>query len=91
MSPRVRRSTTTVRTRCRSRLSREGQILQYATTFEVPVHKALQLAQFVPFADTINGKFKSVRDDALLTSDLNKKMTEQWDRYWNGSGTTKKD
>jgi iron(III) transport system substrate-binding protein len=71
-------------------VSREGQIQQYATTFEVPVHKALQLPQFVPFADTINGKSKSVRDDALLLSDLNKKMTEQWDRYWNATSTTKK-
>jgi ABC-type Fe3+ transport system substrate-binding protein len=68
-------------------VSREGQILQYATTGEVPVHKALQLPQFVPFADTIAGKAESVRDDALLLSDLNKKMTEQWDRYWNAPTT----
>ena len=71
-------------------VSREGQIQQYAVTYEVPVHKALQLPQFVPFADTIDGKNKSVRDDALLLSDLNKKMTEQWDRYWNNASTTKK-
>ena len=71
-------------------VSREGQIQQYATTYEVPVHKALQLPQFVPFTDTIDGKNKSIRDDALLRSDLNKKMTEQWDRYWNAASTTKK-
>lgn len=70
-------------------VSREGQIIQYATTSEVPVHKALQLPQFVPFGDTIAGKAKSVRDDALLLSDLNKKMTEQWDRYWNAASTTR--
>jgi ABC-type Fe3+ transport system substrate-binding protein len=70
-------------------VSREGQLQQYAVTYEVPVHKALQLPQFVPFADTIAGKNKSVRDDALLLSDLNKKMTEQWDRYWNASATKK--
>jgi ABC-type Fe3+ transport system substrate-binding protein len=70
-------------------VSREGQLQQYAVTYEVPVHKALQLPQFVPFADTIAGKTKSVRDDALLISDLNKKMTEQWDRYWNASATKK--
>jgi iron(III) transport system substrate-binding protein len=70
-------------------VSREGQLQQYAVTYEVPVHKALQLPQFVPFADTIAGKNKSVRDDALLLSDLNKKMTEQWDRYWNASSTKK--
>ncbi len=37
-------------------VSREGQLQQYAVTYEVPVHKALQLPQFVPFADTIAGK-----------------------------------
>jgi ABC-type Fe3+ transport system substrate-binding protein len=71
-------------------VSREGQIQQYAVTYEVPAHKALQLPQFVPFADTIAGKNKSVRDDALLHSDLNKKMTELWDRYWNTASTTTK-
>jgi len=70
-------------------VSREGQILQYAVTFAVPVHKDLQLPQFVPFADTIAGKTRSVRDDALLLSDLNKKMTEQWDQYWSSASTTK--
>jgi ABC-type Fe3+ transport system substrate-binding protein len=65
-------------------VSREGQILQYTTTFAVPVHKALQLPQFVPFADTIVGKRANVRDDALLVSDTNKKMGELWDSYWGG-------
>ena len=63
-------------------VSREGQILQYAKTFAVPVHKALQLPQFVPFADTIVGKRAVVRDDAILVSDTNKKMSELWDSYW---------
>jgi ABC-type Fe3+ transport system substrate-binding protein len=71
-------------------VSREGQILQNAVSFDVPVHKALQLPQFVPFADTIEGKKKSIRDDELLHSDLNRKMTGQWDRYWNAASTTKK-
>jgi iron(III) transport system substrate-binding protein len=70
-------------------VSREGQIVQYAVTYAVPVHKALQLSQFVPFADTIAGKGRSVRDDALLLSDLNKKMGEQWDEYWNSASTNK--
>ena len=63
-------------------VSREGQIVQYTTTFAVPVHKALQLPQFVPFTDTIVGKRADVRDDALLVSDTNKKMSELWDNYW---------
>ncbi len=68
-------------------LSREGQILQYANTYEVPVHKALQSASFVPFADTILGKPVSLRDDAMLGSDLQKKMLKVWRGYWGGSDT----
>jgi iron(III) transport system substrate-binding protein len=71
-------------------VSREGQLLQYAATFAVPVHKALQLPQFLPFADTIVGKRANVRDDALLVSDTNKKMTELWDAYWAATPGTKK-
>ncbi len=63
-------------------VSREGQLVQYASTFAVPVHKALQLPQFVPFAETIVGKKANVRDDAILVSDTNKKMGELWDSYW---------
>jgi iron(III) transport system substrate-binding protein len=71
-------------------VSREGQILQNATSFDVPVHRALQLPEFVPFADTIVGKRKKVRDDALLVSDINKKMSELWDSYWTAAGGAKK-
>lgn len=71
-------------------VSREGQIVQHATSFAVPVHKALQLPQFVPFADTIVGKRAKVRDDALLVSDANKKMTELWDSYWGAATGTKR-
>lgn len=70
-------------------VSREGQIVQYATAFDVPVHKALQLPQFIPFADTIVGKRAKVRDDALLVSDTNRKMTELWDSYWTGAAGAK--
>ena len=67
-------------------MSREGQIVQYATTFAVPVHKDLQLPQFLPFAETIVGKRASVRDDNILVSNTNKKMSELWDRYWGSAG-----
>jgi iron(III) transport system substrate-binding protein len=70
-------------------VSREGQIVQYTTTFAVPVHKALQLPQFVPFTDTIVGKRADVREDALLVSDTNKKMSELWDTYWTSPGAKK--
>ncbi|MFM1817023.1 MAG: hypothetical protein RLZ98_3718 [Pseudomonadota bacterium] len=63
-------------------LSREGQLLQYFKTSSVPVHKALQLPRFVPFADTIIGKPAALRDDALLGSELHKKMLAAWTANW---------
>jgi iron(III) transport system substrate-binding protein len=63
-------------------LSREGQILQYVHSNSIPSHKALQLPQFIPFADTIVGKPAIVRDDALLGSPINIKMMKMWRSYW---------
>lgn len=63
-------------------LSREGQIMQYADSFAVPVHKDLQSERFVPFADTTLGKPQLVRDDAVLASDMHKRMIKLWDSYW---------
>jgi iron(III) transport system substrate-binding protein len=63
-------------------LSREGQLLQYAKTSAVPIHKALQQRRFIPFADTIIGKPSVLRDDELLNSDLHKTMSKTWASYW---------
>lgn len=63
-------------------LSREGQILQYAKTSNVPIHKALQDPRFIPFADTIMGKPSIVRDDELIGSALHKKVSKTWASYW---------
>ncbi len=63
-------------------LSREGQLAQFATTFAMPVHKALQTPDFLMFADTIMGKPHIVRDDAMLTADTSTKMHELWDALW---------
>ena len=71
-------------------LSREGQLLQYADSYAVPVHEALQSSRFVPFSDTITGKRRLVRDDGVLGSETDKKMTEMWNNYWTGSGGGKK-
>jgi iron(III) transport system substrate-binding protein len=68
-------------------LSREAQIVQYVETFAVPVHKSLQLRQFLPFPDTMLGKKVSVRDDAMLGGELQKTMLETWNSHWAGSGT----
>lgn len=63
-------------------LSREGQLLQYADSYAVPVHKALQSDKFVPFADTVLGKAHIVRDDTLLGGEMHKRMLKVWDSYW---------
>jgi ABC-type Fe3+ transport system substrate-binding protein len=65
-------------------LSREGQLMQYTEAFAVPVHKGLQLPNFVPFADTILGKPTSVRDESMMKDALQDKMIEQWNGYWTG-------
>jgi len=63
-------------------LSREGQILQYVASNSVPSHKALQLRQFIPFADTIMGKPQVVRDDELLGGPLHKALMKNWNSHW---------
>lgn len=63
-------------------LSREGQLLQYLHSNSVPIHKALQQRQFIPFADTILGKPSVIRDDELLGSDLHKALSKTWATYW---------
>lgn len=65
-------------------LSREGQLMQYTEAYAVPVHKALQLANFVPFADTILGKPVSVRDESMMKDALQDKMLDRWNFYWAG-------
>jgi hypothetical protein len=71
-------------------LSKEGQLMQYATSSSVPVHKDLQQPRFIPFADTILGKPSAVRDEGLLGSDLDKELLKTWDSYWTNSGERKK-
>lgn len=63
-------------------LSREGQIVQHAVNFSVPVHKDLQTPNFLLFADTIVGKQRLVRDDAILAANTSAKMHELWDALW---------
>ena len=65
-------------------LSREGQVMQYADAYAVPVHKALQSASFVPFADTILGKPTSIRDEAMIEDALQGKMLKLWNGHWAG-------
>lgn len=63
-------------------LSREGQLMQYTEAFAVPVHKAFQSSNFVPFADTILGKPVVVRNEAMIEGAMQTKMLAQWNGYW---------
>ena len=63
-------------------LSSEGQLMQYAKSFAVPVHKALRSPRFLAFAETIVGKPQIIRDDAMLGSDMHKRMLKLWKSQW---------
>ncbi|MBT7527472.1 MAG: extracellular solute-binding protein [Rhodospirillales bacterium] len=65
-------------------LSKEGQIMQYATSLTVPVHQGLPEKQFLAFPDTILGKQRAVRDDAMLNSQMHKDMLSLWNANWIG-------
>jgi iron(III) transport system substrate-binding protein len=67
-------------------LSAEGQLLQYAASQLEPVNKALQLPQFVPFANTILGKPIVVRGEDMFGSEINAAMGKEWDSHWAKSG-----
>lgn len=70
-------------------LSAEGQLLQYAASQLEPVNKALQLPQFIPFADTILGKPFVVRGEDMFGSEINEAMVKEWDSHWAKSGGKK--
>ena len=63
-------------------LSSEGQLMQYAKSFAVPVHKALRSPRFLAFAETIIGKPQIIRDDAMLGSTMHKRMLKLWKSHW---------
>lgn len=63
-------------------LSREGQLMQYAKTFAIPVHKALRSPRFLSFADTITGKPSFIRDDTILGGAMHKRLLKLWASKW---------
>lgn len=64
-------------------LSREGQLAQVEAVHTVPVHKMLQDARFIPYANTILGKPTVTRTpDAIAT--YGKTMFEAWNAHWGG-------
>ena len=63
-------------------LSSEGQLMQYAKSFAVPVHKGLRSPRFLAFAETIVGKPQIIRNDAMLGSGMHKRMLKLWKSHW---------
>ncbi len=63
-------------------LSREGQLMQYAKTFAIPVHSALRSPRFLSFSDTIIGKPSHIRDDTILGSPMHQRMMKLWNSKW---------
>lgn len=65
-------------------LSREGQMMQYYDSYVVPVHKDLQIPPFVSDFVNVAGKKMNVRDESLLGSDMQQKLSDVWNGYWAG-------
>jgi iron(III) transport system substrate-binding protein len=74
-------------------LSREGQLLQYYKSYVIPAHKDLDQPRFNSVFELVKGKKKSIRDDAILGSEMHKKMLKMWNAKWTnpvGKGRKKK-
>lgn len=65
-------------------LSREGQIAQVEAVHTVPVHKKLQDARFIPYANTIIGKPTVTRTPDAIAQ-YGKAMFDAWNAHW-GTG-----
>lgn len=64
-------------------LSKEGQLSQYHTSKETPVHKALFNKGFSPYPKEIEGKAIAFRSPELLDS-AEEEMFKLWTPLWNG-------
>ena len=70
-------------------LSKEGQLTQYHTSKETPVHKALQNRGFSPFPAEIEGKSIAFRSPELLDTS-ERDMFKLWTPLWQGAGGPKR-
>ena len=66
-------------------LSKEGQIAQYNAEHSPPVHKDLQLPEFLSFAEEIVGKKVAFRDPVQLEEDL-PEVFAVWNPLWDPTG-----
>jgi iron(III) transport system substrate-binding protein len=64
-------------------LSKEGQLAQYHTSYETPVHKALFNKGFSPYPREIEGKPIAFRSPELLLN-TEEEMFQLWNPLWNG-------
>ena len=62
-------------------LSKEGQISQYVADLAPPVHKDLQIREFLSYPDEILGRPYAYLDPDLLERDLDK-MLKLWEPLW---------
>lgn len=65
-------------------LSKEGQLAQYHTSKETPVHKGLFNKGFSPYATEIDGKAIAFRSPELL-SNSEEQMFKVWSPLWGGA------
>ena len=68
-------------------ISKEGQIALHAATGSPPVHKDLQRAEFVPFADRLLGRDYAIRTDEVL-EESHAKLLTIWNEQWGKGGGT---
>ncbi|MGY9005798.1 MAG: ABC transporter substrate-binding protein [Alphaproteobacteria bacterium] len=69
-------------------LSMEGQLFQYRHTGGRPIHKALQIKEFLPFPEETLGKTMAFHDPSKLSKDLPALM-KIWGPYWEGGSGPK--
>ena len=63
-------------------ISKEGQISQFVADGATPIHKDLQLKQFLAFEDEIKGKPIAFLTPERLESEA-KVLNDVWNPYWN--------
>lgn len=62
-------------------VSKEGQIAQFAASNQLPVHKELQIKEFLPFPDTMLGKPVAMRHPELMKT-VQPKVMRYWTALW---------
>ena len=70
-------------------LSKEGQIAQYQAIRAPPVHRALQVKEFLSFPEQIVGRKIAFREPGQLEREL-PKIFAAWNPWWQGASSEQK-